>query len=77
MAPPRRRHTSVPFSPDDAKLIGDAVAAGETPACPRCSGDLTMEEPTDRGDGISMRAVYCESCDRNAMVTGAVGLGGS
>ena len=72
MTPPRRRHTAVPFSPDDAKLISDAIAGGETPTCPRCSGDLTLEETVDRGDGTSMRAVRCEPCGRNTMLTGAV-----
>ena len=75
MTPSRRRRTAVPFSPNDAKLIGDAIAAGETLACPRCSEDLTVAEPIDRGDGTSMRAVCCESCGRNAMLSDAFGLG--
>ncbi len=64
-----QRTTPVPFSSDEARKIGDEIAAGGTPACPRCEGHLALEEPLDRGDGTFVRAVRCEACSRTAILT--------
>ena len=64
-----QRTTPVPFSSDEARQIGDKIAAGGTPACPRCDGDLALDEPLDRGDGTIIRAVRCEACGRTAILT--------
>ncbi len=63
-----QRTTPVPFSSEEARKIGDEIAAGGTTPCPRCDGHLDLEEPLDRGDGTLIRAVYCEACGRTTIL---------
>ena len=63
-----QRRTPVPFSSEEARKIGDEIAAGNTTPCPRCEGHLALEEPLDRGDGTFIRAVNCEACGRTAIL---------
>ena len=64
-----QRMTPVPFSSDEARKIGDEIAAGATAACPRCQRHLALEEAVDRGDGTFIRAARCEACGRAAILT--------
>lgn len=64
-----QRMTPIPFASDEARQIGNDIAAGRAPACPGCKGHLALEEPLERGDGRLIRAVRCETCGRTAILT--------
>ncbi len=69
--PSNHREMSYDFEPPERAHIQAALAAGEIPTCPSCSGRLDRTEIPPRGDVSYVRRrvwLMCGSCDKSLVL---------